>query len=238
MSSSTVSPANLACISGKTTGCNICGELEFMSFNGRDNIQCSACKSLERHRLVRWALEHLGYLHEHHATKRALHLAPEEMTHRYLSVAIGKGYVCSDLSPSKYPHAQCLKLPLPDGFDMFPDEYFDLIVHNHVLEHIPGDFRDHLAQFIRLLNQKGHMIFTVPGVSNTALTIQGGEHLPSDRERIRIHGQSDHFKSFGYDLIEWFYDAPGYFGAMQTPNNVRTALRAPSDLIYVFQKIS
>lgn len=216
--------------------CNICGSSEYLDFNGRRAILCRFCKSLERHRLVRWTLEQLGYLSQGQSTKRAIHLAPEEMTHRYLAQAFGSGYICSDLTPSKYPHAQCLKLALPEGFDIFPDNYFDLILHNHVLEHIPGDYRDHLAQFIRLLRPGGHMVFTLPGISRTTVTLQGGEHLPSDDDRLRIHGQSDHYKSFGYDLIEWFNSANGSFGPMDIPIDVRRNLRAPSDSIFLFSK--
>lgn len=191
--------------------CNICGSSGFVDFNGRQKILCTSCKSLERHRLVRWTLDTLGYVTLCLGSKRALHLAPEEMTHRYLAHAIGVGYVCSDLVPAKYPHAQCLKLALPEGFDIFPDCYFDLILHNHVLEHIPGDYRDHLTQFVRLLRSGGHMVFTVPGISRSSKTVQGGENLPSDEERLRLHGQSDHYKSFGYDFIDWFGSAPGNF---------------------------
>ena len=217
--------------------CNICGSDVFIDFNFRAGVQCSACNSLERHRLVRWTLERLGYVSSVNSIKRALHLAPEEMTHRYLAQSFGSGYVCSDLVPSKYPHAECLKLALPEGFDIFPDCYFDLILHNHVLEHIPGDYRDHLAQFVRMLRPGGHMVFTLPGISKTATTVQGGEYLPSDEERLRLHGQSDHYKSFGYDLIEWFNSAKGRFSPMFIPDDVRAVLRAPTDVIFVFVKV-
>lgn len=216
--------------------CNICRNAEFVDFNGRARIQCSVCKSLERHRLVRWVLEKLGYLTANNAAKRVLHLAPEEMTHRYLAKYLGVGYICSDLLPLKYPHAQCLNLALPEGFNILPDKYFDLILHNHVLEHIPGDYRDHLAQFVRLLCPGGQMVFTLPGISQTTKTVQGGENLTSDDERLRLHGQTDHYKSFGYDFIDWFAGAPGVFGPMQIPNEIRTALRASTDAIFVFSK--
>jgi len=216
--------------------CNICGSDVFIDFNQRTGVQCASCKALERHRLVRWTLEKLGHVSSGGNTKRALHLAPEEMTHRYLAQSFGSGYICSDLVPSKYPHAQCLKLALPEGFDIFPDGYFDLILHNHVLEHIPGDYRDHLGQFVRILRPGGHMVFTLPGISRTAMTVQGGEHLPSDEDRLRLYGQSDHYKSFGYDLLEWFNSAKGCFWPMDIPADVRSALRAPDDSIFVFSK--
>jgi len=216
--------------------CNICSGSDYIDFNGREAILCRCCKSLERHRLVRWTLEQLGYISLGYQNKRALHLAPEEMTHRYLAETFSSGYICSDLMPSKYPHAQCLKLALPQGFDVFPDKYFDFILHNHVLEHIPGDYRDHLAQFVRILKQGGHMVFTMPGISIKSTTVQGGEHLPSDKDRLLLHGQSDHFKSFGNDLIEWFGSVKGSFKAMDIPVEVRISLRATIDDVFVFSK--
>lgn len=218
-----------------TEYCNICNGVIFGDFGARLKIRCMQCNSLERHRLIRWSLEQLGYVNSIQIAKRALHLAPEEMTHRYLAQSFGSGYICSDLVPSKYSHAHCLKLALPEGFDVFPDSYFDLILHNHVLEHIPGDYRDHLAQFVRILRPGGHMVFTLPGISKSARTVQGGEHLSSD-QRLRLHGQSDHYKSFGYDLVEWFKSATGSFGPMDIPFDVRSALRAPADSIFVFSK--
>lgn len=50
----------------------------------------------------------------------------------------------------KYPHASPLKLALPGGFDIFSENYFDLILHNHVLEHIPGNYQDHLQQLYNI----------------------------------------------------------------------------------------
>lgn len=215
--------------------CNICGNTEFIDFNGRLRIQCATCKSLERHRLIRWTLEALGYL-KPEKSWRMLHLAPEEMTHRYMMRAFGGGYICSDLFPSKYPHAQCLKLALPEGFAIFPENYFDLILHNHVLEHIPGDYREHLVSFQNLLRPRGHMIFTVPSISQTSLSVQGGEYLSSNTERIRLHGQSDHYKSFGYDFIDFFSQLSGTLRPMQIPVDVRAFLRALSDTVYVWTK--
>lgn len=215
--------------------CNICGNSKFIDFNGRSQVQCVTCKSLERHRLVRWTLEELGYL-KPEIKRRMLHLAPEEMTHRYMAQAFGGGYICSDPFPEKYPHAQCLKLALPEGFGIFPQNYFDLILHNHVLEHIPGDYKEHLVSFHNLLRPFGQMIFTIPGVSQKTLSIQGGESLSSDAERVRIHGQSDHYKSFGYDFIEFFSQLSGKLITMKIPENIRTELRATDDPIYIWTK--
>lgn len=218
--------------------CNICGCVDFIDMGSRKNVKCNSCNSLERHRLVRWALEQLGFLNKELCTceKRVLHLAPEEMTHRYLAESFRAGYVCSDLFPAKFPHAKCLKLALPEGFFIFPVEYFDLILHNHVLEHIPGDYCDHIHAFIKLLRPGGNMIFTIPPIRWSLLTVQGGENLPTDDDRARLHGQGDHYKTFGYDLYELMKSLPGSFEEMNIPYEVRETLKAPADSVFVFTK--
>lgn len=221
------------------TICNICGNTKtFLDMNKRKNVRCAVCNSLERHRLIRWTLEYYEYLSEFNFGKnKVLHLAPEYCTHRYLKHLVGEGYVCSDLEPKKYPHASPLKLALPGGFDIFPENYFDLILHNHVLEHIPGNYQDHLQQFIRILRKNCRMIFTIPHVSTTKLSIQGGENLETDEERIKLHGQRDHYKSFGKDFFEWFEKNKhlGVFELIDIPPNIRRELKG-NDPVYVFTK--
>lgn len=219
------------------TYCNICGCTEFVNMGPRVNVKCKSCLSLERHRLVRWSLESLGFLDVEisYGKKRALHLAPEAMTHQYLLPVFGSGYVCSDLQPENFPHAECLKLPLPDGFSIFPNNYFDLIVHNHVLEHIPGDFRDHVASFTRIMRKGGSMLFSVPSIKPYA-SIQGGEYLSSDEDRIRLHGQSDHYKTFGCDFIEYMSEIDGCFMELNIPAQIRESLQAKVDPIFLFTK--
>lgn len=218
--------------------CNICEGTTFVDFNNRRNVQCVNCKSLERHRLVREVLKELGLLNRANClgTKRALHLAPEAMTYRYLAPVFGSGYYCSDMHPEKYPHCQALKLCLPDGFEIFTENYFDLIIHNHVLEHIPGSFRDHLKSFINIIKPGGYMIFTIPFVNRNTNTIEGGEVLPSDADRINIHGQKDHYKTFGNDLLEYLENQNGYFCAATIDKEKRETIIAPNDTVYIFKK--
>ena len=188
--------------------CNICGSTDFVSYGvkPRVNAQCVKCQSLERHRALHYFLREAGLLSERKGLDRCLQLAPERVTHDYLLSAYGAGLFAADLQPEQYAHAKCLQLELPDGFDIFPDQYFRLIVHNHVLEHIPGSFKLHIEQFWRILEKGGVMAFTIPEtgiVRNIRYTVEGGELLPTDSDRILHHGQRDHYKTFGADLIDY-----------------------------------
>jgi hypothetical protein len=42
----------------------------------------------------------------------------QKVTYDYISQVFGSGYTTSDLMPEKYKHAKCLKLALPDGFQI------------------------------------------------------------------------------------------------------------------------
>ncbi|MFD0918005.1 class I SAM-dependent methyltransferase [Pseudahrensia aquimaris] len=181
--------------------CNICGGDEFVVYRGRAAEQCTQCGSKARHR-IGWDVyaTHLLPMMKQRPKGKVLHLAPEAALHDLLSDELGAGYMPADAAPERYPHAQCLKLFFPDDFTIFPDGYFDAILHNHVLEHIPGHYGDHLRAFTRLLSPGGKMIFSIPGPYLDRETIEGGEHLSSDAERLEAFLQEDHFKLIGSDF--------------------------------------
>lgn len=190
--------------------CSICGGESFSDWRGRPDEQCDQCGALARHRVAMAIYQrHLFSLKGEGWPLRVLHLAPEPGLHPLLSREIGVGYICADASPERYPHAECLKLFFPNDFKIFPDSYFDAILHNHVLEHIPGHYRDHLIAFTRLLKPGGRMIFSVPGPYLGRQTIEGGENLASDAERLEKFLQEDHFKLFGADFVSFISEIPG-----------------------------
>ncbi len=187
-----------------TPTCNICGGKEFEVYRGRPMERCSRCRSKARHRVALAVYEKHLYPHmDARPGSRMLHMAPEPALHKALSERFGGAYINSDPEPERYPYAQCIQLSFPDSFSIFPDGYFDAILHNHVLEHIPGHYVDHLKRFTELLAPGGRLIFSIPGPDKGIETREGGEHLPTDEDRVREFGLRDHFKAFGDD----FWDA-------------------------------
>ena len=190
--------------------CNICGSKSFTSF-GRCNrafAKCCTCHSLERHRALRLALQRLGLLNpDFKGSRRCLHLAPELCTYQYLYDVYGTGYLIADPCPELYSGISCLKLTFPNDFLGFPSEFFDLIIHNHVMEHLPGSYQDHIHHFQRLLSPEGYMVFTFPDLFYRfgLRSIEGGESFSSDLERLRLFGQHDHFKWLGTDFVSYLY---------------------------------
>ena len=184
--------------------CNLCGSQEFAPYRGRADEQCASCGSKARHRVM-WET-YRRIIPEGKA--QILHLAPEACLHRRLSAHGGTGYRTADYAPERYPHAQAMRLQLPDDLATLADGAFDFILHNHVLEHIPGRFRDWLPGLLAKLAPGGTMVFTVPGPYDIPETLEGGEHLKSDAERLERFLQEDHVRLFGRDLRPWLAARP------------------------------
>jgi SAM-dependent methyltransferase len=181
--------------------CNVCGGDAFETYRGRPAERCANCGSKARHRIGLDVYERMLFPVAK-GQARVLHFAPEAFLHPLLLEKFGAGYVTADIAPERYPHAQALRIALPDGLDMFPDGYFDALLHNHVLEHVPGHWRDHIAKLLRVVKPGGLMIFSVPGPYMDRETVEGGEHLATDQERLEKFLQEDHFRLFGRDLVE------------------------------------
>ena len=196
--------------SGMKPRCNFCQNEVFVVHQGREGERCSECGSLRRHRVALEVYRRKGLLspREDGRIVRVLHLAPEFLLRKQVQAVIKGGYFASDPNPSAYKNSQCLKLTFPDNFDVFPDDYFDYVIHNHVLEHIPGLFRNHLSEFARIIKPWGYHIFTIPGPDLKSDTVEGGELLRSGDERLSKFGQVDHVRKFGKDLMTALEELP------------------------------
>jgi ubiquinone/menaquinone biosynthesis C-methylase UbiE len=80
----------------------------------------------------------------------------------------------------------------------FVDETWDLIVCNHILEHVP-DYKVALNELKRILKKDGILELTVPTDRNFE-TVYENENITSKKERIKAFGQYDHVRIFGNDF--------------------------------------
>jgi SAM-dependent methyltransferase len=186
----------------KTTNptCSICRSGQLHEYNSKPYEQCDSCKGKARHRLA------------HHLYKKlftgaqsagsCLHLAPEKSLVPLLRAIFGDNYIPVDGNPERYQEIKPMKFYLPEDFGRFSKDTFTAIIHNHVLEHLPGMYKEHVNKFIELLKPGGLMVFSIPGPYSTVLTQEGGEHFDSDEERTRKFTRYDHFKIFGSDFID------------------------------------
>jgi len=127
---------------------------------------------------------------------RVLHLAPDAGVGRYLKSIVGnEGYDARDLKPSIYAEDLNVKpIDLVTDSESLPPDYYDLVLHTHVMEHIPCNVTAVLWHLHRALKPSGRHIFCIP--------IMPGHYAenigPLSRdERTAQFGQFDHCRRFG-----------------------------------------
>ena len=178
-----------------TTSCNLCGCSEWGDMGVRQGVLCRDCNSVERTRLLWLYLQQLGV----DRTTRILHLAPEKGIYQQLSaITSEKNYVTADFDPNRYRFAtNCRPIDLCN-LDGEPSRQFDLILHSHVLEHIPCSIAYVLFHLHRMLTDDGTHLFIAPFMPG-----RYDECFAelSDEERIARFGQFDHVRRFGRDDI-------------------------------------
>lgn len=193
---------------GKRYRCPVC-EKRYSSFLPMGgvfpsfNAMCPGCYSLERHRSLWLYLNYLQQQDRISLAGRMLHIAPEPcLTKRFRKTF---DYLSVDLDGSK---AMC-------AADItrleFPDNYFNAVVCNHVLEHIPDDRRA-MAEVFRVLRPGGWASLQVP---RTEGTTDEDPRVTDSEERTRRFGQSDHVRLYGRDYFDRLREA-GFEVTIQT----------------------
>ena len=159
----------------------------------RENALCPGTLSLERHRLLWLYLERETYFLTD--SIKVLHVAPEQVFYQKFRSFSHWDYTTTDLySPLADVKADLRKLP-------FEDHAYDLILCNHVLEHIP-DHLQALSELYRVLKKGGTLIAQVPLDLNREKTFEDPT-ITDPQERSRIFGQYDHVRIYGKDYSDF-----------------------------------
>mgnify|MGYP001794255176 FL=1 len=125
------------------------------------------------------------------ANQRVLHFAPEKGLAQYLQKTVGNGYTAADFDPERYPYVDTQKIDLVTEAELLPSNHYDLILHSHVLEHVPCGLAPVLFHFHRALKPTGRHIFCIPFSSGN---YEECYDKMTDKEANRRIGQFDHFR--------------------------------------------
>ena len=160
--------------------------------NVRENVLAPGTLSLERHRLF-WL-----YLTQEtpffSATLKVLHFAPEQAFLKRFKKLKNIEYTTTDLhSPIADVKADICNLP-------FENDSFDVILCNHVLEHIPDD-NTAMQELYRVMKPGGWGIFQIPQDLNREKTFED-DSITDKKERAQIFGQYDHVRIYGRDYFD------------------------------------
>jgi SAM-dependent methyltransferase len=180
---------------GNTVVCPICEShfrifLPYGRLKSRPNALCPNCLSLERHRLM-WIYlkERSSFFQE---KLQVLHIAPEDCFIRRFEKLHGEGYITADIeSPLAKVKMDIHSIP-------FPENTFDVVLCNHVLEHVRDDIQA-MREIKRVLKPEGFAILQVPFFNPVTEKTFEDNSITDPREREKIFGQNDHVRKYGHD---------------------------------------
>ena len=163
----------------------------------RPNVGCPRCGSTDRERLQLLYLKGKTGLFQR--PLRVLHVAPEPCLRREIARASPARYVTADLDARGVDvHLDLTAIPCGG-------ESFDMVICNHVLEHIPSD-RQAMCELFRVLKPGGLAILHVPMASGLARTLEDSS-VQTAAGRLRAFGQSDHVRLYGPDYFDRLREA-------------------------------
>jgi predicted SAM-dependent methyltransferase len=158
----------------------------------RENVLSPSTLSLERHRLLWLYLKNETNFFSDHL--KVLHFAPEQSFYDRFQKLTNIDYTTTDLnSPLADVKADICDLP-------FENDSFDVILCNHVLEHIPDDTKA-MQELFRILKPGGWGVLQIPQDLKRAVTFED-DSITDKKERAKIFGQYDHVRIYGLDYFD------------------------------------
>ncbi|MBR5225180.1 MAG: class I SAM-dependent methyltransferase [Clostridia bacterium] len=157
----------------------------------RPGAQCPHCRGLERHRTLYMYFEKHDLFDKENMS--LLHFAPEKAFIDLFSSKKNIDYWPVDINPNMpgiRRTADITDIP-------FEDESMDVIICNHVMEHIPDEGKA-LREMYRVLKKGGIAVINVPLDENRAETFENPEYNTPEL-RLKYFGQHDHVRIYGRD---------------------------------------
>jgi SAM-dependent methyltransferase len=161
-----------------------------------DAFECPWCGCHDRERHVFLYMTAMGFLPDL-SGRSVLHFAPEKRLQERIIAAAPEEYVKCDLCPRAMDVAKVDIHAIP-----FADNRFDLVIANHVLEHVSDD-RQALGEIIRVLKPGGFAILQTPFSAKLHQTWED-KGVDTEEARSEAYGQEDHLRLYGRDIVERF----------------------------------
>ena len=156
-----------------------------------ENVYCPYCGSTCRERFVLQVLkEKVDCIN-----KKILHLSPEKKIFDFLKTK--STVITADVEPGFYKlidknvlYADATALP-------FDSEMFDIVIANHIMEHIPEDSKA-MKEIFRVLKPKGKAILQIPFSEVIPHTIEN-PFISDPQKQSALFGQKDHVRIYKID---------------------------------------
>ena len=162
--------------------------------NTQQEVICPYCGSLPRHRILAcWCEKNKNILQ----SSSILYLAPES------SMMLWMKREKVRCTTADIVHKADVQLDIQSTG--LSDASYDVIIANHVLEHV-DDFRKALIEVHRVLKAGGSFICSFPMDPKVELIDEDTE-IQSDEERYNHYGQVDHKRVFGMKADQFLIEA-------------------------------
>lgn len=185
---------------GKKITCPICNWsfrkiLPYGYVTIRKNALCPRCLSLERHRMLWFYLKTNSLFFKE--SQKVLHVAPEypfiKRFEKIISQNSGE-YITADIeSPLAKIKMNVENIP-------FEKNYFDVIICNHVLEHVSNDIKA-ISELYRVLKPNGYGVLLSPVDYDRESTYEDNSIVNPEERKIHF-GQHDHLRVYGKDYAQ------------------------------------
>ncbi len=157
------------------------------------DFECPRCGSHDRERHLFLYLKASGIL-DSLGGLRILHFAPEKRLSKIIAMQSPRDYVRGDLYPSS---ADIKRIDMESiGY---PTASFDLVIANHVLEHVTRDHQA-LSEIHRVLAPNGLAILQTP-YSSVLHHTWADSGIDSRSARLHAYGQEDHVRLYAQDIF-------------------------------------
>jgi len=163
--------------------------------NLRKNARCPHCRSLERHRTLWLYFKNHTDLFSSTKNIKLLHFAPEDVFLKKFATLNNIDYYPVDFNPRLRG--------IRDAVDVqhikYDDEMFDIVICNHVLEHVEDDHQA-IRELRRVLKKDGVAYIDSP-VFKIKTTLEDPEYNTPEL-RFKHYGQHDHLRRYGMDYVQ------------------------------------
>lgn len=158
-----------------------------------NRYSCPKCESNDRERHLKLYCQKLE-IDRLMAGARILHFAPERWFADYVAAAGPSEHIKADLFPGAADIQKVDMLAMS-----FSSASFDLVIANHVLEHVADDAQA-LAEIHRVLRPGGLAILQTPYSAMLQTTFED-VGIVSKSAREHAYGQDDHVRLYGQDIF-------------------------------------
>jgi SAM-dependent methyltransferase len=184
--------------------------MRILEINGSDvdHFECPRCGANDRlrHLMLYMRATHID---ERMRAARILHFAPEKKLVEYILAVGAADYVRADIAPSS---SEIVRVDMTSM--SFADDRFDIVIANHVLEHV-DDLPAALSEVARVLAPGGLAILQTP-YSLVLSAMFEDPAITSEAARLELYGQEDHVRLFGRDIVAHLVSLSGLESCVRT----------------------